>query len=304
MRRGAGYGIYHGNGARFQPLIRKPDNIIGSSSINRRDKLLGIQRCAALAFGLIILVSSIASAWAAETITFDVKALADDPVTITANLDKPAGAGPFPAVVMLHGCSGPWKQWGEMWSKKLVDWGYVTLQPDSFGPRGYPKGVCHLPHAVGPLRRVVDSFSAKSFLLTLPYVDKDRIAILGMSHGGWTSLWAVQNKDEDLPMRDHPFKAAVAIYPLCESQATRIDAPLLILIGEADDWTFAHHCEHMQVVGPRPHEMTLKIYPGAYHGFDVPGIDFNVMGHTIRSDPAAANDVAVQVKAFLAKHLR
>src|ERR1700759_4312484 len=51
-------------------------------------------------------------------------------------LRRPAGSGPFPAVVLLHSCNGNWKRLDERWGKQLAPWGYVTLTVDSFGPRG------------------------------------------------------------------------------------------------------------------------------------------------------------------------
>ncbi len=58
---------------------------------------------------------------AAETVSLDVTTLTDPTVTLTADLNKPKGPGPFPAVVMLHGCGGIWQRWGDPWSKRLVD---------------------------------------------------------------------------------------------------------------------------------------------------------------------------------------
>src|SRR5262245_32309162 len=61
---------------------------------------------------------------------------------IPFTLTKPAGDGPFPAVVILHDCSGlgprssgaPWR-----WSSELTAWGFVTIWPDSFSTRGRPR---------------------------------------------------------------------------------------------------------------------------------------------------------------------
>ncbi len=71
---------------------------------------------------------------AAETVSFDVTPKFGPSITLTAEMTKPEGDGPFAAVVMLHGCSGPWKPWGNPWSARLVRWGYVALQVDSFLP--------------------------------------------------------------------------------------------------------------------------------------------------------------------------
>ena len=51
------------------------------------------------------------------------------------------GAGPSPAVVLLHGCNGNWKRLDQRWGKRVASWGYVTLTVDGFGPRGL-KNTC------------------------------------------------------------------------------------------------------------------------------------------------------------------
>jgi poly(3-hydroxybutyrate) depolymerase len=49
-------------------------------------------------------------------------------------LFRPKGEGPFPAVVLLHGCRGI-QPYQRDWAGKLAEWGYVALLVDSFGPR-------------------------------------------------------------------------------------------------------------------------------------------------------------------------
>src|SRR5215470_12494189 len=51
-------------------------------------------------------------------------------------LRRPTGAGPFPAIVLLHSCNGNWQKLDERWGRQIAPWGYITLTVDSFGPRG------------------------------------------------------------------------------------------------------------------------------------------------------------------------
>ena len=52
-----------------------------------------------------------------------------------------------------------------------------------------------------------DVLSAVDYLGTLPYVDMDRLGVMGWSHGGYITLFTV--------FRDQtPFKAAAAIVPV------------------------------------------------------------------------------------------
>ena len=51
-------------------------------------------------------------------------------------LAKPEGAGPFPAVIGLHGCAGMSGTTKQKLVGELVGWGYVVLLVDSFATRG------------------------------------------------------------------------------------------------------------------------------------------------------------------------
>ena len=244
-----------------------------------------------------------ATATHATTVTIDVPPEEfGGPATVTAELAKPRGDGPFPAIVLLHGCGGLWA-WGDVWSKRLVSWGYVTIRIDSFSPRGYPEGICLKGTKVDQLSRASDAHAAKRYLQTLAFVEPERIGVMGMSHGGWTVLWAVQyTYIRDAPRAD-PFKAAVALYPSCDRLLDRLDAPLLILIGDLDDWAFAERCERMVIEGPMTQSVTLKVYPGAHHAFDINRPTRVRYGHTMAFDPDAARDAASRIKAFLQEHL-
>jgi dienelactone hydrolase len=214
---------------------------------------------------------------------------------------KPEGPGPFPAVVLLHDCSGlgPRSSGAPMrWARKLVEKGYVIVLPDSFTVRGYGGGVCTNPspsrNEVAPARRVPDAYVALAYLRTLPYVDGSRIGIMGGSHGGATTLASIaapERTQEPLAQEKRGgFSAAIALYPGCAPYlegwrtATRAGgsgsithyvsvykpvAPLLILIGANDDWTPAEPCRRLtESARQAGYPVSIKIYPGAHHSFD------------------------------------
>src|SRR5262245_20073369 len=64
----------------------------------------------------------------------------DKPETISATVTRPSGPGPFPAVVIMHGCGGLSPQL-ERWARWFADRGYIGMVVDSFGPRQV-KGDC------------------------------------------------------------------------------------------------------------------------------------------------------------------
>lgn len=213
-------------------------------------------------------------------------------------LDKPEGAGPHPAIVLMHGCAGITEQ-VESWSDRFVDWGYVVLSVDSFTPRG-------VSHTCGreintPWLRVLDAFGAKMFLATLSFVDAARIAVMGMSRGANAVLQVIRlSTSTDLAIS--PFRAAVMLYPFCKNPEP-IGTASLILMGSEDTWTPPDRCVQYLEKLPPPHEMTLKVIEGAHHGFDHPGIDIVEVGHIVRSDSRATNQAIQIAREFLNTHM-
>ena len=228
------------------------------------------------------------------------KTRSEPPVPVSGYLSRPDGEGPFPAVVLLHSCAGISNHEGS-WASRLVEWGYVVLTVDSLKPRGIEYICDGRTGTIAPWNRALDAYGAKDFLSAQSYVIPDRIAAIGFSHGAMTVLEIVkQSTLVDQPLT--PFRAAIAYYPLCgqpESQNT----PVLVLIGSDDTWTPAIQCEQYLEGLDRPHSMTVHTFPGAHHLFDHPDIDIKELGHTLRSDPAAAEQAFRMTRDFLDDHL-
>lgn len=203
---------------------------------------------------------------------------ANQPGTLDAMMFKPQGQGPFPAIVAMHGCSGLWssKKPSDLsprhadWGKRLAALGYVVLFPDSYGSRDLGPQCKNDDRRVEPFReRVEDANAARRYLQTLPYVKPDAIALLGWSNGGSSVLYTVRPKDK--PKAGSPdFRAAIAFYPGCTAMTKKDDwatrVPLLIVMGDADDWTPAKPCK--ELADANPDKVKLILYPGAYHDFD------------------------------------
>ncbi|HEV3494630.1 MAG TPA: dienelactone hydrolase family protein [Reyranella sp.] len=256
---------------------------------------------------IVLLLLSAASA-SAQPVRFPSVAVGSATAgpEISGWIYKPAGNGPFPAIILAHTCAGTNAQ-TETWGKLLASWGYLVLAPDSFGPRGL-KQVCTNGNAVTGSMRVADVAGALKFLATRSDVQQGKIGLIGHSHGGWTVMRSVQ-KGYDLAALG--LKAAVAYYPSCAPQFDRdVAVPLLILIGDKDDWTPADRCRQLQAAGfTRPDLVQAIYYPNAYHSFDSRSPDRSVPGngstmHRLAYDPAAAPDAEARTKAFFEKYLR
>jgi dienelactone hydrolase len=225
-----------------------------------------------------ILATAIA---APATVTPQSVEIPQDNATLKAVLFKPEGAGPFPAVVGLHGCAGLTHGHATVasqyrdWAEHLVAAGFVVLYPDSYASRGLGSQCTVRRRPVRTDReRVADAEAARRWLQTQSYVRPAHVTLLGWSTGAITVLWTVRRR-ASRPKDDTPdFRSAVALYPGCQrldNTAWSARVPTLILIGAADDWASAQVCEHM-VAGTRGRSArtSIVVYPGTYHEFDHP----------------------------------
>jgi dienelactone hydrolase len=104
---------------------------------------------------------------------------------------------------------------------------------------------------------------------------------------------------------ERQFRAAIAYYPLCRAPQV-MNVPTLILIGELDDTTPAEDCKAMvENSRPKGAPISLTVYPGAYHAFDVAQLDpgIQTLGHRYEYNQSAARDAETKVRAFLVEHL-
>ena len=164
--------------------------------------------------------------------------------------------GPYPSVVVLHGCSGISSHSAGI-ADRIGSWGYVALTVDSLGPRDITS---HCGGGWAP-EQAFDAYAALRYLSQLAFVDAARVAVLGQSMGGLAALYAVE-RGLAAQYFNERFRAAIAYYPNCGVPAASMTAPTLVLIGEADDWTPAEPCremvKHARTDGAA---ITVTVYP-------------------------------------------
>ena len=88
-----------------------------------------------------------------------------DAVVLSGHLGFPPGAGPFPTVIVAHGCNGSGMHDVE-WAGALRDWGYATFVLDSFHGRGL-REVCTSALTLTGTQRIPDAYGALRLLGTI-----------------------------------------------------------------------------------------------------------------------------------------
>jgi dipeptidyl aminopeptidase/acylaminoacyl peptidase len=103
-----------------------------------------------------------------------------------------------PALVWVHG--GPGDQTRKVWSagiQHLVNHGYAVLGINNRGSSGYGKTFYTADDQKHGKEPLWDCVEGRKYLATLPYVDRDRIGIIGGSYGGYMVLAALAYKPEE-----------------------------------------------------------------------------------------------------------
>ncbi len=197
----------------------------------------------------------------------------------------PNGPGPFPAIIWNHGSEknpGTSPEFDAV-AEAFVPAGFVVFAPMRRGHRASLEGPyigdtlererqAHGPTGANLLmvhemetNQLEDQLAGLAYLKALPYVDTNRLAVVGCSYGGIETLLAAE--------RGAGFKAAVAVSPAAESwdgnpelrarlgEAVRKITMPVFIIHPAKDASLSPGKElsAIQEKLGKPHE--LKIFP-------------------------------------------
>ncbi|MFO1195687.1 MAG: dienelactone hydrolase family protein [Burkholderiaceae bacterium] len=262
---------------------------------------------------------------APETVRFPS---AQSGTTLVGYLYRPAGDGPFPAAVLLHGRAGPYSSnvsgactlvdgvspspcgaqslsrrhqaWGEFWARR----GVLALLVDSFGPRGLGHGFARGTH--GSAQRVpvheatvrpLDAEGALAWLRARADVRAERIALQGWSNGASTVINLLQRSRSG---GGAGFVAALALYPGCGAAAVpvrslRASAPATVFLGGADEEVSPAACRaFLERADPSGAPVEVVWYDDATHDFDDPG----PARQAVAANRRARDDVERRAEAF------
>jgi len=151
---------------------------------------------------------------------------APDGLELDGYLLAPAGAGPHPLVLQIHG--GPVWSYQESFPRASLSWlvsrGYAVLLPNPRGSTG--RGRAFLEAVIGDMggEDAREDLAGVDALVARGDADPERIGVTGGSYGGYMSCW--------LPVLDGRFKAAVAISPVTDYYSQHWNSN----IGAWDSW--------------------------------------------------------------------
>lgn len=235
----------------------------------------------------------------------------------SAELLSPSGRGPFPLVILFHGCGGV-RIHIRKYAQAATRAGWAALIVDSFEPRGWSRKLAQYLVCSGLMfrgrRRAGDVLAALSGARALPIVDSSRMAVAGWSHGAWAimDLWAqpltrrgeVRIADADRGSLDGVHGAFLAYPYVGVASASRGGRP----------WPRGEGLKMLSVVPRRDHLASVRrhlralasaVSAGAEvsiwsidatHAFDEPGLD----GRILTYDESLSLEATERFTAFLA----
>lgn len=227
-------------------------------------------------FVAILILSSTALAQDRGPIKF--KNLPQEGIGIFTNIAnrvfKPKGNGPFPAVVLTHTCGGVGNSHIRSHAEFLLEKNYVVFVQDSFGPRGVD--YCRPGNTVIQTEGVIDAYDILEHLMSLAFVDKNRVFQAGFSWGGFVAqLLSSKSRAADLNSK-HRFRATVSFYATCFAPIVHAvpydaDRPVLMLIAANDKDLHHTGCiEHLTERKANGSPFEWFVYE-ASHGWDKHG---------------------------------
>ncbi|MBV8888393.1 MAG: alpha/beta hydrolase [Alphaproteobacteria bacterium] len=159
-------------------------------------------------------------------------------LVLTGTLSKPAGSGPFPAVILFHGLkvystyaqtfAAATDHYNRMGIATIaVDWGAahgMMATASAGGSNGYRMSV------PGSETVVDDAFATNAFLRTLPFIRGDKIFFEGFSYGAGVAARVVRDDAAGRPR----FAGAIGYSPYCSTYLSGhgFVAPLLLIVPD------------------------------------------------------------------------
>jgi dienelactone hydrolase len=234
-----------------------------------------------------------------------------------AQIARPSGAGPFPVVLMFHGCGGR-RAFLDRYMAAAVEAGVMAVAVDSFTPRSWSRAralatVCTGLDLPG-WQRAGDVLAAIWGVSRMEGVDASRLVLAGWSHGGWAIMdlmtMALERPGEaGLADADPALLAGVKglflAYPYCgpgalsQLRAWRRAPPVFAFVGERDLVAHPLLCRRAFRAIERSGAALETWFPSATHAFD----EDTTEASAFRYDAELAREAEGRLGAFLRTRL-
>lgn len=196
-----------------------------------------------------------------------------DGATIPAYVTMPPGSSGknLPAVVLPHGGPSARDKWGFDWlAQFLAARGYVVIQPNYRGSAGYGDEFENGNGYRNWQTSISDIIDSAEYLVKAGIADKNRLAIVGWSYGGYAAL-------QSAAIAPSEFKAVVAVAPVTD---------LALRKRDAQDYTSANLVSdqigsgsHITAGSPLRHAASIKVPVLLVHGDKDINVSFE---HSVR----------------------
>ncbi|WP_440958218.1 dienelactone hydrolase family protein [Oceanicaulis sp. LC35] len=231
----------------------------------------------------------------------------------------PPGDGPFPAVLLFHGCGGV-RQVTENYAALAVKSGVAAVIVDSLRARtiSYEEALAQVctGRKLWGRERAADVYAALELIRQDRKIVSDKLALAGWSHGGWTLLDALTLAQMKLPpdglsdAPEEPFKGVTGvflIYPYVSGPSLAVrndwlpDMPIEGVLVERD--SMASEADASVVFSrARQHgaPVSWSVLGGVTHAFDEPD---HHPDSTLRYDAQATGETEGRFMDFLKRRL-
>jgi dienelactone hydrolase len=198
------------------------------------------------------------------------------PTTIAGVLRVAQSPVRAPLVILIHS-SGGFEVNTDVWDRQFESLGISTFALDSFSGRGIESTVTDQSQ-LGRLNMILDLYRSLPILAAHPWVDPNRIAVMGFSRGGQAALYATLKRFQRMWNTSGIDPAAyIALYPQCNTTFMNdtdvTDHPIRIFHGLSDDYVNIAPCrayfERLKQAGK---DAQMTEYPDTWHAFDYPSL--------------------------------
>jgi dienelactone hydrolase len=262
----------------------------------------------------LCLLTSMALAWveprgfAQGSFTFTVNSTnntftyTDAQRSFTGIFLKPAGKGPFPAVIINHGQGGSPVGYSLPKAREMTPWGLVAIGPaltHAAGPNidTSPEGAGNSPE------NVARGQACLAALARLGYVDMSRVAVWGHSKGAYATIGQVAAMGSRIraagmsaggiipgTVADGAHAAAPT-----EGEAEPTIAPFIMFHGTTDGTVEPSFSERFRAL------LDEKGVPNARHTYDTTGLSSDLR-HNLHKTPAFNADMLAKYRDWLITH--